>query len=141
MEVYSSPGGGSMQDLWAFNNEALATLVAESSVPVISAVGHEVDTVLTDLTADLRAPTPSVAAESSTAQTEAARTRAEDAARRMIHTVHSLLFTVQERTGRCRTARMGDLNGGGWKGSGGRGPGCRSRRASHVLPVGADSHR
>jgi exodeoxyribonuclease VII large subunit len=102
-------GGGSMQDLWAFNDEALARLVAASPVPVISAVGHEVDTVLTDLTADLRAPTPSVAAELLTAQTEAARARAEDAARRMIHTVQSRLFTVQERTGRCRTSRMGDL--------------------------------
>jgi len=102
-------GGGSMQDLWAFNDEALARLVAESPVPVISAVGHEIDTVLTDLTADLRAPTPSVAAELLTAQTEAARTRADEAARRIEHMVRSLLFAVQERTDRCRISRLGDL--------------------------------
>lgn len=56
-------GGGSMEDLMAFNDENLARLVAKSPVPIISAIGHEIDFVLTDLTADLRAQTPSVAAE------------------------------------------------------------------------------
>ncbi len=77
-------GGGSAEDLWAFNDEALAHAIAESNVPVVSAVGHEVDFSISDFVADYRAATPSAAAELVTLDAVEWNQRLDDA-QRLLH--------------------------------------------------------
>ena len=71
-------GGGSLEDLWAFNEEELALAIRRSRIPVVSAVGHEIDLTICDLAADFRAPTPSAAAELMVAEKEALSKRLND---------------------------------------------------------------
>lgn len=99
-------GGGSMEDLWAFNEEAVARAIYDSEIPVISAVGHEPDVTIADFVADLRAPTPSGAAELAVPdRTEYALsvrtldTRLRTAAHKQLEARRQCLTALQERLG------------------------------------------
>ncbi len=92
-------GGGSAEDLAAFNHEGLARAVAESKIPVISAIGHETDFTIVDFVADLRAPTPSAAAELVIRSRQEIEAQAEELNRRLEHAVrYRLLMARQQLT-------------------------------------------
>ncbi len=90
-------GGGSIEDLWAFNEEVVARAIAESKIPVISAVGHEVDYTIADFVADLRAPTPSAAAELVIAKKDELAQRLDDLQARLTGVVRSRLHALMVR--------------------------------------------
>ena len=90
-------GGGSLEDLWAFNEEVVARAIARSPIPVISAVGHETDVTIADFVADLRAPTPSAAAELVVAQRDELRQRVDDLAARALAAMENALAVRRTR--------------------------------------------
>jgi exodeoxyribonuclease VII large subunit len=89
-------GGGSLEDLWSFNDETLARTIAASRLPVISGVGHEVDTTIADLVADLRAATPSNAAELAVPDADALLERAESMIRQIDRRVRNSIDLTGE---------------------------------------------
>jgi len=94
-------GGGSAEDLWAFNDERLARAIAACPVPVISAVGHEVDFTIADFVADIRAATPSNAAELVVDRADHFRTRIDRALDRLRLTARAAIERQRQRAGRC----------------------------------------
>jgi len=90
-------GGGSLEDLWAFNEEVVARAVHRSKIPVVSAVGHETDWTICDFAADLRAPTPSAAAELVIASSIELRGRVESLDHRLRLAMETRLASMESR--------------------------------------------
>ncbi len=104
--IITGRGGGSMEDLWAFNDERLARTIYESEIPVISAVGHEPDVTISDFVADLRAATPSNAAELAAPDREELREKLYVCRDRMGEVLRRRLQVERQRLEGLRTKRV-----------------------------------
>lgn len=91
-------GGGSIEDLWAFNNESVARAIASSKIPTISAVGHEIDFTIADFVADLRAPTPSAAAELVVNNAADLMEHFEETEKRLVSILQNKFRSLKEKT-------------------------------------------
>jgi exodeoxyribonuclease VII large subunit len=88
-------GGGSIEDLWAFNDEAVARAIASSRIPIVTGVGHEIDFTIADFVSDLRAPTPSAAAEVATPDSDELRANLRDLNDTLVGLMDNQLFTLR----------------------------------------------
>lgn len=99
-------GGGSLEELWAFNSERVARSIAGSVIPIISAVGHETDFTIADLVADLRAPTPSAAAEMAVPDRTEMAKHLDLFQSRLLRSLKQKTATLGQRLERCATSRV-----------------------------------
>ncbi len=97
-----SRGGGSLEDLWAFNEEVVARAIFDSRIPVVSAVGHEIDFTIADFVADLRAPTPSAAAELLSPSQEAISARLNECGSCLTQHLMARVQNLQDKVGHLR---------------------------------------
>ncbi|MDE2235673.1 MAG: exodeoxyribonuclease VII large subunit [Gammaproteobacteria bacterium] len=102
-------GGGSLEDLWSFNEEVVARAIFESQIPVVSGVGHEIDFTIADFVADVRAPTPTGAAELVTPDSSAWLRNLEQTRRQLLQLLSALIAGMRERLDWC-LARLQHLH-------------------------------
>ena len=99
-------GGGSLEDLWPFNEEIVARAIAGSEIPIISAVGHETDFTIADFVADLRAPTPSAAAELAVADINQWKNKIENNKNQLKHLLKNKIDVMRLRYEKCMHSRV-----------------------------------
>lgn len=99
-------GGGSIEELWAFNTEIVARSISTSKVPIVSAVGHETDYTIADFVADLRAPTPSAAAEIVVPDLLELKKQVTGLSQRLYRGIRSQVRAFRERTERCENSQF-----------------------------------